>query len=161
MLKFRICLNFLSFLVKVFREVLHRSRIVFRFVYVIKSPASCPELCALWKSICIGLVAPETQSRSYLFFPVGARGSICIDLQRPEGVLCGRIEFAILFHFDPTSPSWISGAVWQNDLYASSTLPRASDGIYTIHVHVYILFMVSRYTSRRWKPGTWWAGPVE
>lgn len=46
----------------------------------------------------------------------------------------------------PHIPSWISGAVWQNDLYASSTLPRASDGIYT-RASVYILFMVSRYAQ--------------
>lgn len=44
MLKFRICLNFPSLPVKVFREVLDRSWIVFRFVYAIKSPAFCPRV---------------------------------------------------------------------------------------------------------------------
>lgn len=64
------------------------------------------------------IVAPETWNRFSLFFPVGARGSICIDLQGPEGVLRGRIEFAILFRFEPPRISWIPSAVWQNDLYA-------------------------------------------
>lgn len=88
--------------------------------------------------------SPETQSRSYLFFPVGARGSICIDLQRPEGVLCGRIEFAILFRFDPTYHREYLAPFGKTTFTPLPLCPERATGY--IRASVYILFMVSRYT---------------
>lgn len=72
-----------------------------RFAYAIRSPERPPsssyahfeKVFALNQQLRKRKAAPACFSLS---------GSICIDLQRPEGVLRDRIEFAILFRFDPT-----------------------------------------------------------
>jgi len=149
-----------KFSVKVFGEVLDRSWIVsiFRFVYAIKSPASRPRVMRTLKKYLHWTSSSGNAKPLLLVFP-GRRTRLYLHRSSEAGG-------------GPMRPNWICNIIslrphitivnfWRRlakrPLRLFHSAPSERLDIYT---SMYILFMVSRYTSR-WKPDTWWAGPVE